>query len=131
VALDEGADPSQVDVTVEIGKAQANEGGLAGADGGGESAVILLHSTAGTVKEALEALNRDTSRTLWLCHNQVIIVGSALAERGIADKIDFFMRDHEYTYGSSDLGGGGARGRRPDGENGPRTHLRVVPLAPH
>ncbi len=94
VALDKADDPEQLDITLQIGKTKSNTSG-SGESNSQQDSTILLKTTAYTMMEGLMEFNRDSSRTLLLQHNQVLLLGSALAEQGIKDRIDLFLRDHE------------------------------------
>ncbi|MEA4846966.1 MAG: Ger(x)C family spore germination protein [Clostridiaceae bacterium] len=94
VALDKAHDPGQMDITVQIGKTKSNSAEPGKSDSQRNS-TILLKTTNSTMMEGLMELNRDSSRDLLLQHNQVLLLGSALAEQGIEDRIDLFLRDQE------------------------------------
>lgn len=94
VALDKASDPKQMDITLQIGKPKSNVSG-SGESSSQQGSTIQFKTTAYTVMEGLTELNRNSSRTLLLQHNQVLLMGSALAEQGIKDRIDLFIRDRE------------------------------------
>lgn len=94
IALDKANDPEQLDISLQIGKTKSN---VSNSDKSNpqQDPTIQLKTTAYTMMEGLMEFNRDSSRTLLLQHNQVLLLGSALAEQGIKDHIDLFLRDHE------------------------------------
>lgn len=94
VALDEAEDPEQMDITMQTGKTRTQGSGSGDANSQ-ENSVILLKTTGDTMAGAITGFNRDSSRTLFLHHNQVLLLGSALAEQGVKDRIDLFMRDQQ------------------------------------
>lgn len=94
VALDRADSPEQVDLTVQIGKTQAESLGSGDTESQGGS-VILLKTTGSTAMEGLMELNRNSNRTLMLQHNQVLLLGKTLAMQGVRDRLDMFMRDRE------------------------------------
>ena len=94
VALDESDDPEKMDITVQIAKSQSKSS-RSGDTEPQENYIILLKNKSGTMMEGLMEFNRDSSRTLMLNHNQVLLFGSSLAEQGIKNHIDLFMRDQD------------------------------------
>ena len=95
VALDKAEQPGMIELTVQIGKAAS----LGGQEGGGnspeEKPTQLIDAVAPSVMGALDSLRRDNSRTLFLHHNQVVIIGKEQAEAGITPYIDGFIRENE------------------------------------
>jgi spore germination protein KC len=94
IALDKADNPEQLDIALQIGKTKSNVSD-SGESNSQQDFTIQLKTTAYTMMEGLMEFNRDSSRTLLLQHNQVLLLGSALAEQGIKDRIDLFIRDHE------------------------------------
>jgi spore germination protein KC len=94
IALDKANDPGQMDISLQIGKTKSNASD-SDKSNSQQASTIQLQTTAYTMMEGLMEFNRDSSRTLLLQHNQVLLMGSALAEQGIKDHIDLFLRDHE------------------------------------
>jgi spore germination protein KC len=92
VALDKADDPAQMDITFQISKTQSGSSDPKQAGSQGES-MILLGTTKNTMLEAMMEFNRSSSRTLMLQHNQVLVMGSALAEQGIERWIDVSLRE--------------------------------------
>ncbi len=93
IALDKGKLDDEMNITLQIGKAKAKESG-ASSESANEGPLLLTTENE-TVLGGLTELNRDSSRTLLLQHNQVILMGAELAEQGIQRRIDLFMRDRE------------------------------------
>jgi len=94
IALDKADDPELLDIALQIGKTRSNT--LDSDESNSqEDSVILLKTTGNTVMEGLLKFDRDSSRTLLLQHNQVLLLGSALAEQGVKDRIDLFLRDQK------------------------------------
>jgi spore germination protein KC len=94
VALDEAASPGLMDITLQIGETKQEASGSAEANSHKNSA-LLLKTTSNTMMGGLIELNRDSSQKLLLHHNQVLLLGSALAEQGVRKRIDLFMRDQQ------------------------------------
>lgn len=93
LALDTADDPEKIDITVQIGKTKPSESGTGGSDSG--SATILVKTTSSSILEGLMKLNRDTSRTLLLQHNQVLLFGTDFARQGVEEQLDLFLRDQD------------------------------------
>lgn len=94
IALDKADNPEQLDIALQIGKPKSNVSD-SGESNSQQESTIQLKTTAYTMMEGLMDFNRDSSRTLLLQHNQVLLLGSALAKQGIKDRIDLFIRDNE------------------------------------
>ncbi|MDF2723571.1 MAG: Ger(x)C family germination protein [Paenibacillus sp.] len=62
--------------------------------GSGRSPVILYSETGSTVMEALRKATMNSPRKLYMAHLRILIIGEALAREGIADVLDFMVRDH-------------------------------------
>ena len=94
VGLDSSTEPDKMNITFQVAKVEAGSSGDSGSSAA-DSSTILLESEQGTVTEAIAEFNRNGSRQIFLQHNQVILIGSSLAEKGVTDIIDLFMRDQE------------------------------------
>lgn len=95
IAVDKADKKDLVELTVQIGKANAIGGGQN--DGGGkeEPATQMIDAVDKSISGALDALRQDNSRTLFLHHNQILIFGKSQAEKDISSYLDIFMRDNE------------------------------------
>ncbi|HPU59118.1 MAG TPA: hypothetical protein PLG48_06385, partial [Candidatus Avimonas sp.] len=93
LGIDKADENGKVQLTVQVGKADAVGGG--GQEGGeaSEKAYQNLDSVDRNIVGALDKLLQDNSRTLFLHHNQVVIFGESHAKEGISDDIDALMRD--------------------------------------
>lgn len=85
--------PEGYNLVVQVGKPQASGQDKSG--GKDEDAIIILESEQSTIQAAVERLKQETSRELFLQHNQVIVFGKEQAEEGVADALDLFMRDNQ------------------------------------
>ncbi len=94
VGLDEAGSPDEIDVTLQIGKAKKNKSESSSKEQK-DSSIILMETTSDSLMHALMDLNRNSSRTLFLQHNQAILFGQKLAEQGVSDKIDYMIRNTE------------------------------------
>ena len=66
-----------------------------GGGGGGSKSVWLLKSKGATIFDAVRNATLQSSRRLFLSHNQVVIINKEVAEKGLLPVIDFLIRDHE------------------------------------
>lgn len=90
IGLDTAANEDKFEMTVQVGKVgQAEASGKAA----GQDAYILMRSESQSVYTGIEYLRSNSTRNLFLEHNQVIVIGRELADRGIEPFLDFFMRD--------------------------------------
>lgn len=92
VALDQAVDTEQMDITLQIGQTSASLSG-SGEANSPEEAIFLLKTASDTVMGGFIEFNRDGGYRLMLNHNQILLVGSDLAEQGIKKRIDMFVRD--------------------------------------
>ncbi len=102
VGLDKGEKAEEVDVGVQIvkiagGSSGGSSGGGAdsGGGGGGGDSSILLEASGKSVLSALSTLRHQSTRLLFLHHNQMIVFGRDLAMAGIQEHLDLFLRDEE------------------------------------
>lgn len=94
VGLDTGKEEGEMEVTFQIGKSKSSTSGKKESSGD-ESSAILLKSENKTVLEAMEEQNRNSSRTLLLQHNQIILLGDELAGQGVEERLDLFLRNQQ------------------------------------
>ncbi len=94
VALDAGKTPEEIDITLQVGRTNSDTAGT-GDVRSQENPFILLKAKSDTIENGIMDINRDSSRTVFLHHNQVVLFGAALAQRGIRERLDLFMRNHE------------------------------------
>jgi spore germination protein KC len=102
VGLDSSDTDGTIDVNMQIARVTQGSAsgsgmqqGSSGGGGGGESSFILLGASGKSVLEALSTLRHESSRTLFLHHNQMIVIGRDLAQKGVQNHLDLFLRDEE------------------------------------
>lgn len=94
IAIDKSSVEGQIDVTLQVIKTTATSKGSAGSNSGSQADnVIIFKQTEKTVLAAIEVLNYNNNRNIFLEHNQIILVGKELAELGMNRYIDFFLRN--------------------------------------
>ncbi|MGI6005156.1 MAG: Ger(x)C family spore germination protein [Christensenellales bacterium] len=95
IALDAADNPEEIAIAVQIAKGKQESSGSGDSKETEDSGVIVLEATGETAMQGLAEFNRDSSRTLLLQHNQVLLLGSSMAEQGVKDRIDMFMREQQ------------------------------------
>lgn len=96
VGIDEGAAPDTHLITAQIAKASALKSSTGeGGGGGGGKAYVNVQYEAKSIFSGVQGLMYKTSRDMYFSHNQVILVGRAVAQRDITATLDFFVRDYE------------------------------------
>ncbi|WP_099205258.1 Ger(x)C family spore germination protein [Scatolibacter rhodanostii] len=94
IGLDKSEENNEdMNIALQIGKPHSESGGSE--ESGASSATIIMETKAKTMLEGLNELNRNSSRTMLLPHNQVLILGEDLAKEGIESRIDWFLRSQE------------------------------------
>ncbi len=79
----------------ELRSGQNAGGDSGGGTGGGTENFWNVQSTGDTVFSAVRDVTDQSSRRLFFPHNQVLIFGKAIAQEGVRQYIDFFVRDPE------------------------------------
>lgn len=85
------------EVSFQIVRAAQIQGptGETGGGGGTIKPVWILRTSGPTVFEAVRNATLQSSRRLFLAHNQAVIISTEVAQKGIMPALDFFLRDHE------------------------------------
>jgi spore germination protein KC len=94
MALDKSDTPDQIDVSVQIGN--FSQKGSGKSDNGGEKSskpTTILKTTCENVLSGINELNRDSNRSMLMQHNQVRLFGIELAQQGIEEHLDLFIRN--------------------------------------
>ena len=94
IGIDKAQAGDEIELTTQIIKADKLRPaeGQAGSD---EKAYFNLTNTGTDVFSILRQDTHKVSRKLYIPYTQVVIFGEDLAEEGIQDYLDIFMRDHE------------------------------------
>jgi spore germination protein KC len=92
----------EVNVSVQIAKIGGGSSGpsTGTSSGGGSSSgeggsSILLESSGKSVLAAISSMRHESTRTLYLHHNQMVVFGRDLAQKGIKEHLDLFLRFEE------------------------------------
>ena len=100
LGLDSGENTDEVNVGVQIvrvaeGGSGSGSGSGSGGGGGDGGSSIVLEASGKSVLAAVSTLRHESTRVLFLHHNQMVIFGRELAEKGIKEHLDLFLRDEE------------------------------------
>lgn len=97
IGIDKGAKPDYLDMTVQLVKTSElkAQSGKGGGSGGRSDAYVNIYSTGRDPIDILRQFTHQTNRKIYLPHNEVIILGKDMAEAGVKNVLDVFMRDHE------------------------------------
>ncbi len=97
LGLDAAENEEEVGVSVQIVRvSDGNSGGSSGSGGGEDGgSSILLEASGKSVLAAVSTLRHESTRSLYLHHNQMIIFGREVAIHGIQHHLDLFLRDEE------------------------------------
>lgn len=93
--------PKMVDVTAQIVKigqintGQSGQGGQGGGTSSGGPAFWDLTSTGLSVYDAVRGFTHLTHNKLYIAHTEVILFGRQLAQEGLANDLDYLMREQE------------------------------------
>lgn len=98
-----GGHTGEVDVSVQIakiaggssGSSTGTSSGSGGSSGESGSSSILLEASGKSVLAAISSMRHESTRSLYLHHNQMIVFGKDLAQKGIKEHLDLFLRFEE------------------------------------
>lgn len=94
IGMDAGTEQETARVTFEIGPTGSKKTSKE-EPSEKSSEPLVFQSTAKTIGESINELNRNSSRTLLFQHNQVLLIGSELAEQGVEGWLDPLVRNQE------------------------------------
>lgn len=94
IALDKSEAPGEIDITIQVGDFAEKSSSDGGGSGGTSSTpTIILKSTSDTLLKGFNELNRDSNHHMLIQHNQIRLFSIELAQQGIEEHLDLFMRD--------------------------------------
>jgi spore germination protein KC len=93
VGIDAGRQPDEIDMVVQVGKVM--QSATAKDKSADQNSFQLLEISSQKIMDAIEALNRKSTRKLFMPHNMVILFGRDQAEKGVRPYLDYFIRDDE------------------------------------
>ncbi len=93
---DDVSNSPQVRLTAEIIRPQGGkQNSGSGGSNSSEKAFLNLQSTGKSVFDALRNFTLESSRRLYISHNELLVFGYDVAKDGVRDYLDFFTRDYE------------------------------------
>lgn len=103
VAMDKGTKNKNVLITAQIAKPSGLKADGSSSEGGSSSgdAYWNVKSEGESVFDTVREFTHESERKLYWNHNNVVIFGQSLAEEGIQDSFDFFMRGYEIRLASN------------------------------
>ena len=95
MGVDKDENPENILVTAQVVK--EDTAGRASQDGRGEysKAFWNVSSRGNSIFDAVRQITHKTGNRIFISHNQVVIFGKDIAEEGLQEYIDFFLRAHE------------------------------------
>ncbi|WP_169717829.1 Spore germination protein B3 [Sporomusa silvacetica DSM 10669] len=96
VGIDKTTELDHLLLTAQVAKPEAVQGASSdGKKGSGGKAYSNISMVGDTVFEAIRKTTHIIGKRLFFTHNEIVILGRSLAEDGLENVIDFFLRDHE------------------------------------
>lgn len=89
LGLDKDGDEYLVSVQV------VNPGEVSSSKGGGTSPATLYKAKGHTVSEAIRRISNISPRKIYVAQLRMALIGQSLADTGVAEALDFLLRDHE------------------------------------
>ncbi|MNI28958.1 Spore germination protein B3 precursor [compost metagenome] len=93
LGLDKAENGYKVSMQVVIPSSIASQ--TSGGAGSGGVPVVVYNFTVPTIYESLRKFNLTSSRSSYMGHIRVLVIGEALAREGLADTMDVFKRSRE------------------------------------
>ncbi|GKU23255.1 Ger(x)C family spore germination protein [Clostridium folliculivorans] len=92
VALDKSSKEEDLNITAQVGvpKLEKSNSGV-----GGKEQFVNIKEKGKNVSDALKNISREYNRVLFFAHNQVVIFNKDLAQQGLSEQLDFFLRQRE------------------------------------
>jgi spore germination protein KC len=66
-----------------------------GGPGGDQAPVTVFSSKGRTLMEAVQNTKREAPRSLFFAHNRVVVVSDKVAQQGMSQIVDFFIRQYD------------------------------------
>jgi len=97
MGVDKDEDTGSILLTAQVVKEATAEkpSGSAGGGGGGDKAFWNVSSRGESIFDAIRQITHKTGNRLFISHNQAVIFGNVIAQEGLQEYIDFFLRAHE------------------------------------
>lgn len=95
VAIDQGSEPDNILMTVQVAKPSGFKSTITGG-GDSEDAFWNVSNEGETVFSTVRGFTHESGRKLNFQHNALLVYSHDIAEKGIQDYLDLFVRDHEF-----------------------------------
>ena len=96
IALDVSLEKEgEMDISLQIANTQSGGASSSESSNASESKPLVLKDTSRTITAAIKKINRETSRTIFFHHLQVIVISLELAKKDVNEYIDYFLRDNQ------------------------------------
>lgn len=94
VAVDKGNAPGTLRLTAQVAKPSGFKSAING--GSGEDAYWNISNEGETLFNTVRGFTHESGRKLDFQHNTILIYSRDIAEKGLGDCMDLFVRDHEF-----------------------------------
>ena len=94
IGVDAGDTPDTISFTAQIAEPHQSSS-QSQDDSSQDSSSMLLKTTSRSILSAIESLNRESSRMLFLHHNQIVVFGLEQAQKGVLPYLDVLMRHYQ------------------------------------
>jgi len=95
VAVDQGSAPDHILLTAQVAKPSGFKATISGG-GSSEDAYWNISNEGETIFNTVRGFTHESGRKLDFQHNTILIYSRDIAEKGIGDCLDLFIRDHEF-----------------------------------
>lgn len=99
VAVDQGSAPDNILLTVQVAKPSGFKSSINGG-GSDEEAYWNISNEGETLFNTVRGFTHKSGRKLDFQHNTILIYSRDVAEKGLGDCMDLFVRDHEFRTSS-------------------------------
>ncbi len=94
LGIDAAENDDEINLTLQVDKIKGDTGYEKG-DIGPSSSFLIMNTTDKGILSAIDKLERQTPRSIFLHHNQVIVFGKEQVKKGIKKHMDVFIREHQ------------------------------------
>lgn len=95
LGIDKAQEPGQIELTAQIAKPSTLKSSSKGEIGGSGKAFWNIKGSGDTLFTTIRDFTHESNRKLYFPHIQVLIFSQDLAEEGVQQQMDLFVRDHE------------------------------------
>ena len=96
MGVDKDEDTGNILLTAQVVKKDTAGRTSGDASGGGDGKAFWnVSSTGDSIFDAVRQVTHKTGNRLFISHNQAVIFGNDIAQEGLQEYIDFFLRAHE------------------------------------